>query len=444
MLRILFKQPVNIWRTLEMRHKIEAIILWVLMYAFFASRLHTLFLQWQTKSATASGIVLIIVNLFTMQISISSTFIIAWLIPKQKNLHHFLSIPLDSKQLYKLVGYYSCKYLSLYLLLFIPTATAIASSIGWTWALLAVLFTGIIGLFFVLLNIWLKARIRSISNFVAAGIFVSLLLHVSFTYFYWMTDSALVFQIIVTLTTAILGLILFRSKTTQLNLESFVEYLPKIYRSDLHTNSTRLRRRVFLPHIVQVLYDKEMAALWRNKKYRKLKIYTFLSFLIIAIAVSFSALPDKEIWLTIVTALTIWLHYSNSFNEKYIFPDPDWFIRTLPIKFRHLLTAKYFTEIPFVILLIILETLLLFALGIDQALFLTLVFILFGFANLVLFAMLNFQIMFYNDPRLAGYAYNFTLLFLVIMILNYRLVGPIIALGLMGFFLYKNVKYFKS
>jgi len=52
--------------------------------------------------------------------------------------------------------------------------------------------------------------------------------------------------------------------------------------------------------------------------------------------------------------------------------------------------------------------------------------------------------MFYDNTRLAAYAYHFALLFIVIMILNYRLVGPIIAIGLLIFFIYKNIKYFNT
>ena len=63
-------------------------------------------------------------------------------------------------------------------------------------------------------------------------------------------------------------------------------------------------------------------------------------------------------------------------------------------------------------------------------------------AIIILLSMINFQIMFYNDARLAGYAFHFTLLFLAIMSLNYHFVGPLISVLLIGFYFYKNVRYF--
>ena len=155
-------------------------------------------------------------------------------------------------------------------------------------------------------------------------------------------------------------------------------------------------------------------------------------------------IEHKEIWLAIISCLLIWLHYSNSFNEKYVVADPEWLIRTLPIRFRHLFLAKYLAEIAFVVLLVLTDLLVLqfTATGFVVQLY-TLLFIL-AFAHLVLFTMLNFQIMFYDNTRLAAYAYHFALIFIVIMILNYRLVGPVVAVCLLIFFLYKNVKYFNN
>ena len=47
-------------------------------------------------------------------------------------------------------------------------------------------------------------------------------------------------------------------------------------------------------------------------------------------------------------------------------------------------------------------------------------------------AILNFQILFYDDPRLGGYAYHFLIIFVVVLTFNYRFVGPLVAIFLLG------------
>jgi hypothetical protein len=65
-------------------------------------------------------------------------------------------------------------------------------------------------------------------------------------------------------------------------------------------------------------------------------------------------------------------------------------------------------------------------------------------AHIILFSMLNVKIMFFDNARLAGYAYHFSIIFFGIMIFNYRLAGPVITLIVLIYFLYKNVKYFNN
>jgi hypothetical protein len=62
---------------------------------------------------------------------------------------------------------------------------------------------------------------------------------------------------------------------------------------------------------------------------------------------------------------------------------------------------------------------------------------------LILTTMLNFQMLFYEDPRYAGYAYHFSVIFFVVMSYNYRFVGPLVTLFMAGYFFYKNYRYFK-
>ena len=66
------------------------------------------------------------------------------------------------------------------------------------------------------------------------------------------------------------------------------------------------------------------------------------------------------------------------------------------------------------------------------------------FAIAVLSIVINFQILFYDNPRLAGYAYHFTILFIVIMSLNYRFVGPLVSVFLLTFYFLKTRRFYNS
>jgi len=444
MLALLIKQPANIWKSLELRHKIEALLLFVLIYAFMATRLNTLFASWLEDGATELGTTLLVSNLFTLLLTFSSVLILRWFIPKQKGINIFISSPLDNRQVAKILFYYSFKYLSSYLILFLPIITALAVSFGLYPAILSTLIIVLVSYSYLMIFFRLGNRYKAGASFVFYGFLTSLIYHGLFSSIYWWTEYAHIFQIIVLILATSLIILLNKDKRSILLLENFTTYKKKEIINPQISNHKILSIANVFPDKVQALFEKEIYSLWRNRYYKKLKIQSFSIFIVLSLIVINANVEYRGIWLVVVTCFTIWLHYSNNFNEKYMISDPEWFIRTLPIRFRHLFFAKYFAEIAFVFLLILCDVVFLQFSGTSVLIqFYNLAFV-FVFAHLVLFTMLNFQIMFYDNTRLAAYAYHFSLLFIVIMILNYRLVGPVIALGLLIFFLYKNVKYFNN
>jgi len=443
MLRILFRQPLHIWRTLEWRYKLEGIALFIIIFAFVGTRLNDLFSKWIDGTFSATELTLLVANLFTFQMSITSVFVISWLLPRQNSLRSFLTRPLSNQHLIKIIGFHSFKYLSLYLILFLPTAIALFFAIGFASALGAGLIVAILSSFILVFFIQQKQKSNPTKIFIVKAFLLIIFYHGLVSIFYFLNDYLLLFQIVAAMLALIFCIKIYFSKDI-LTLEKFVPYLEKVYVKPDIVQSTKKRIPQFLPQIVQPLFEKEIASLWRNPNYKKLKIKSLLIFIIVNTLIVISNIKYKEAWISVFTSLLIWLHYSNGFNEKYVFADPTWLIKTLPMRFRHLLAAKYFAEIGYVIVLTIGVVIFFQFSGMvfsEQLIWLAGLFI---FANTVLFTMLNFQIMFYNDPRLAGYAYHFAMVFMVIMVLNFRLVGPIIGLCLLFFFLYKNVKYFNE
>ena len=443
MLRILFQQPLHIWRTLEWRYKLEAISLFILIYAFVGTRLDGLFSNWIEGTFSATELTFLIANLFTLQVSIGTAFIISWLLPRQNSLRIFLTKPLAKNHLLKLIAFQCFKYLSFYLIVFLPTVTALFSAIGFISFIGAFLIVIIFSSFFMMLFVYQKQKSPSNVIFIFRAFLLIIVYHGLFGLFYFLNDYLLLFQIVSTLMALGFAVKIYFGQTG-LSLEKFVPYLEEVYTKPDLEQPAQKKIPQFLPKIVQPLFEKEIAGLWRNPNYKRLKINSFILFIILNTLIVIFSFEHKEVWISVVTLLLIWLHYSNGFNEKYVFADPEWFIKTLPMRFRHIFAAKYFAESGYVALLTFGVLVFFQFSGLvfsEQLVWLAAIFI---FANVILFTMLNFQIMFFDDPRLAGYAYHFAMLFIVIMTLNYRLVGPIIGLCLLLFFFYKNVKYFNE
>jgi hypothetical protein len=444
MLTLLFKQPLNIWRTLELRHKIESLLLFILIYAFIATRLNTLFKTWTTDGASSMGITLLLSHVFIFILTLSALLILRWFIPKQRSVNMFISKPLDNRQIIKILSYYSFKYLSVYLILLLPVITALLANFGLYQALLSFATTLLVSYSFLLLFFVIENKYKAGNYFIFWGALTLFAYHGLFAVIYWQTNFLIFFQIIILICALAVIVYFFNYYPGFLTIDNFLGYKKKeITRPDI-VKARLIKVAQVFPSRIQALFEKELFSLWRNRYYIRLKIQSFLIFIILGILIITTHIEHKEIWIVIMSCIITWLHYSNNFNEKYVIADPEWLIRTLPIRFRHIFIAKYLAEIAFVLLLLLSDVLLLQFSNASLTVQIYNLAFIFIFAHLVLFTMLNFQIMFYENTRLAAYAYHFSLLFIAIMILNYRLVGPVITLGLLIFFFYKNVKYFNN
>ncbi len=195
------------------------------------------------------------------------------------------------------------------------------------------------------------------------------------------------------------------------------------------------------PKAIRPLYIKDFLSQFRNKHYIRLKIVSLLllisALLIVEIFFEESFLPA----LSILSLILIWEHYSHQFNEKYSGREPRYFYKVLPIRFYQVILAKFMSEFLYILII----TLILFVfLAIHQISLLN-IFIFTGMVLIIsafiLYLMILVRTLFYDNPRFAGYAYHLMLIFTIVMIINFHLVGPIVTIGIL---IYLNIKSYRQ
>ena len=140
----------------------------------------------------------------------------------------------------------------------------------------------------------------------------------------------------------------------------------------------------------------------------------------------------------------IWVHYSSQFNEKYVLPENDVLMKTMPFSYLQIWIAKFSFEMLFALFLALVTPLFLWTAGVNAATIFSILLILLLFAVFILTIMTTLRISFYEQPRLAGYAYHFLVIFSAVMIMNFYLVGPIVILGLLFFLIIRGYLQFSK
>jgi hypothetical protein len=198
-----------------------------------------------------------------------------------------------------------------------------------------------------------------------------------------------------------------------------------------------------VPAKIYPLFAKEILAQIRNKHYIRLKIISLLIFCLILLFLNSSRFQDTYFNLvSLTTFVFIWVHSSHQFNEKYVLREPVFFIKTLPFRFYQYWLAKFLSEFLYILVFI---CLLLIFLTIHDAAINDIFSLLVGviiFAFFILSIITLFKILFYDNPRFAGYAYHFLVIFSVIMIINYYLVGPIITIAILIYLTITSYRHF--
>lgn len=443
MLKFLLRQPLNSLRSMGWIYKIEVILLVGLIYIVTIGLIYKHYLDWLNYEwLTTFGLTSLTTNFFIIAIFLSGPFILLYLLPRQCGLHPFYNKPLSSKQLFQLIGYYYFKYQLITIIVYMVFLSALFG-VNWLASIVSLGLMSVFALVIFVLQFELFINRRTDLYFLRLLFTIIIVYTDIYVIFIWYLNVFWIFNLVV-LTAA--GFFLWKQwpQGNPIHLE-LVFPMKSAWRDNHRMGRLNFKKiPKFLPAKLQVLFNKEILGLWRNPSYRKLKWITFVFYIFLMILIILSQIENKDVIMTLLTGLVIWLHYSNYFNEKYVQPEPDWYFHTIPFRFRHLWLSKFLVEFLFIIIILFSFWIMLFISGFNLIEQLNMIILILVFSIVVLSIMLNFQIMFYDNPRLAGYAYHFTILFLLIMIINYHLVGPLISIILLTFYFYKSYRYFKS
>jgi hypothetical protein len=211
-----------------------------------------------------------------------------------------------------------------------------------------------------------------------------------------------------------------------------LERIFPVYNSVFRKSASSVQKRS--GSLFRKLLQKEWQSAWRNPHYRHLKLVTAALYVPVQIILFNQLRTNRDMWMMLTSAALFWLHFTSYFNPKYVLPEPEWLFRAQPVSFVKLWMAKFTAEFVFVLGLLTAQWLFLMVSGADPVTQINWMGALALFAVAVLSLTLHFQILFFDNPRQAGYAYHLTVLFMVILSANFRLVGPLISLiFLIGF-----------
>ena len=432
MLALLLKQPVHIWKQLGRWHRVEVILLTGLIFIYLLTRLHPRLEQAGANNMAAAGALYV----YTLFLLASGAFILRYLLPRQRALPLFYTLPLDRSGLTELIGYYYFKYQLIFPLLLFPFTAALFLT-GWPYGLLlsvcVLVFTPLIYFW----HLYLFVRFRrgtlffAINGVVWGLAFFSFPLLTADPFRFWSLYAG----------TALLGFPFLLRQWRRTDTPALEQLWP--LNEPFYTSRLRWPLSVpGLPKTVNALLRKEALNLWRNPHYRRLKLLTLVVYIGLMIYCLFTDEAPRFDNMLLAGLLIIWLHYAQHFSEKYVLPEPEWFIHTTPLRFFPLWLAKMSVEFFFVCILLAVQYLFLWLGGAEATVQWNMFGLLLLFSLLVVGTMVNFRILFYDNPRLAGYAYHFTVVFFTVMSVNYRFVGPLVTLFMMTLIFYKTRKYF--
>ncbi len=434
MLHLLLCQPRNLWRQLGLLYRIEIVLLLALIYIYLVTRIQPYLADDSVIMQTA----IFSAGIYALLLLLNGTFVLRFALPRQEGLKVFYAQPLDKTTLLKLTGYYYVKYQLIFFVGLLPVLTALFIR-QWLIGTGLLIFILLISLIIFLWHFLLFAYKNRTKGFWIINLLAALFFMMIWGWLLLYNNRPLVW-----VATAVLILLagalsfFFWYKLLPPALERLWPPTERFYTSSIRWSFSLS----WISKSWDALLRKEALTLWRNPSYRRLKGITVLVY---TGALGYFALYDAaprydEMILTAM--LIIWLHYAQHFSDKYVLPEADWFVRTLPVRFFSLWLAKLSVEFLYVLFLLAAQWGVLLAAGAESSVQVNILGLLLLFSLLVLTTMINFQLLFYDNPRLAGYAYHFTVLFFTVMSINYRFVGPVITLFMMVLIFYKTRKYF--
>ena len=437
------KQYKNTWTNLSLRIRIEIVILFIIYFTFFTTRLTILFNDQLTNfNSTPFGLSQFLLHSFVFLISFSVPFIHLNLVPKQKGLVYYRTLPLNKLNSFWLLYFLHFKYQIVGFIVILPVFIALLATAGIVYSVYFFVFLlsyqTIMILFISDLSVGSNRKGPILLKYFFAIFFIITI----FFLLYFLTNYYFVFDPIFLLCAIIV--LTRRWKKFWINWDNYIG--KKDFDSKHQKRKSRWLSYSDFNNLpignIKPLFAKEFLNYLRNRKFIRLQIISIIIFFLILIVMHFKVSSNFVLYSTLFTILFIWQHFSIQFNEKYVKAESAYFIKTLPFKYHQLWMAKFINELIFVFIPILFLMVLYFINGfmiseIFQSLSVILIFSL-----VVLATIINFKIIFFDRPRFAGYAYHFFIAFVAVMSYNYYLVGPIIAMILLTYFTFYSYREF--
>ena len=438
------RQALNYWKTLGNRIKIELIILVIIFYLFFTEKLILLLTDLSAKPGiTSIGLSSFCAHLILGFIAASVPFIYFRLLPAQAGIRTLRVLPLSSSNALAILSVYIFKYELIVLLITGPLITALLKVAG----LLHVLyFVYLLVLSPVILMLLLQMLTRYSSNRAAVTGFYFLITVLYFTGQVYLYTNHDIFHVIIDLFVLPLALLLLYKK-----LSPFHDTWDLVFSgttiSDRPLQKFRYRITyadipVWLPERLQAFFRREILGHLRNRNYVRMKIFS-LALFIGGLFLLMEYFPGNRPEASAVFSLIfVWIHYAHQFNEKYVYAESKNFLRSIPVRYRHLWLSRFLTEILFLIPVLLLTVIVM---GIYDSNFMSIllvVAVVSGFSVFVLSLITSIRLLFYDNPRLAGYAYHFLIVFSAVMIGNFYLVGPVVIFFVLLYTIFLSYKQF--
>ena len=440
--RYYIRQIRNYWKNLGLRIKTELLFLFIILSAFLSQKGNIIFDDLLARPGISDiGLASIIAHSLVLLTTATLPFIYLKLLPHQKGITILRQLPLRSTGAFTLVVTYIIKYQLPIIIIFIPLFISLGINLSPVLILYLFLVLILFTIIFLMLLLVLVQHTRT-KNLVILVYYSVIAVYFGFyAVIYYYDGPYILTDFLIACLLGVIGYVNLRLYHQEWDIY--------IFKFDSSVRKIRTRYKINyhnLPSLwftsLHPLLAKEFLGRIRNKNFMRMKIIN-LSILIAVLLFSQGYFPESYPQVAaLISFIFIWIHYTHQFNEKYVFKEPRQILNMLPLSYRQIWLAHFLLETGFLIpvLLIFLSALLLYGSAAQQILLLMLALLLFSF--FILYTITNVRMIFYDDPRLAGYAYHFLIIFSAIMISSFYLAGPLVVIFLLLYTHYLSFRNF--
>jgi hypothetical protein len=364
------------------------------------------------------------------------------LIPKQKGLVYYRTLPFNKINSFWLIIFLHYKYQFIGLVFIVPIFVAFLAATNLFNALYFLICIFVVQVILILIYTLLVSHIKSAMQVIFYYLSGVAIVFGVFSLLYFYTDYYGLFDPLF-----IFSSFLFIIPNWKSGFDRWDNFIKndsgnfKQSKNKIRIINYEIIQKIKIPKISPLL-AKEWLNYFRNPRYIRVLLLSFMIYILLLFLLYTKVEENFLITSSILTMLFIWQHFSLQFNEKYMKADSTVIIKTLPLKYIQLWSSKFLSELPFVFSIMCFLSGFWLVSGFGIADVFQLLLAIFLFSMIVLGTIINFKLIFYDRPRFAGYAYHFFIIFVAVMSANYYLVGPFIALILLIYFTFYSYREF--